>query len=192
MVNSVDDFEGHLLHFYNQRLLFPTANLASGSAVAENEEVEIFPAAFMKLGQVKMPILKHVDMKIVFEHHTLPPKINDDGYYNCYAYLYNADEDDIDDSNLIGVAVLTIADHNSGVTWSISNTNLPLQKSFGKDGILLRPKITIRHAVGNTSGIQIALDSFRLELVMDIDWVDVSEKEFQDYLQELWFAQEFD
>lgn len=188
----VDDLNGNLIHLYNERIVFPGANIVDGSALAENTEIEVFPSAFLKMGQIKMPVLKIIDAQIQIEHHTLPPQVADGGYWNAIAFIYNSDEDDIDDANLIAVASLDGFDGASTTTLSIVLVNNPVDLSFGNDGVLLRPKITVRTAVGNDIGAQLALHTFRLELMMYVDWVDVSKSEFQDYLQELWFAQEFD
>ena len=197
---QLNKFDGNLLHnIIVTSDTYDQATLATASSATTDVDFEIFPASCLQLCIGSLPILKGIRA-----HFQLTGALADleliaaEGLY-MRASVWNLDnsfipEDEFDNDphfECLGICDLKIQELDGTATLDIEETEKVLYKIFGRDGVLLRPGMSARIYLENGTASGINKDLFKLVLELDIDWVPISETEWDEYLKELWLVQSF-
>jgi len=186
-------FKGNLLHGLKVAVNIPKVDSLTATRVIQTDEIAIYPQGFFAMCKNKLPVLKNINMKIaVVDGETV--QVSDDGGISIISNLFNLDEEQLPADDLDGDVYF---EHICGATFSLMDGQdgasvTPVLKSesgnkkFSPDGMLLRPDIGLLTVIENVNAGTLDADSLQAIIELDIDWVDVSEKEFNEYLQELW------
>lgn len=194
---ELNKFKGNLLH----PLGFHISNensCASGSVIDDKIELEIFSANCLAACMNALPILKNIHM--FFNPKTsdiLRP--GDDGYLTAEARLWNLSDDGVPDIadyrdgeshfELIGAAYLNVVETVPTTDYDTEIIYKDVSKNYGMDGIVLRPNMTLQLYVSNNTGNAISAGEVSVDVELTVDWVPISESEFDEYLKELWLFQ---
>lgn len=187
-----EKFTGHLLHTLG--LYQDVIDAITGNVTTETQqyEFEVLNAAVLLSCKNMLPVLKSVKMWIeVLRDEGISVGAN--GGLIVTASLWNRDQDAIPEERdpgifsyeLFGEATIEVWDGDSAATLSIQTKKVDLQRNYGVDGVMLRPRISMEFTIRNVSGASIAADSYRVHIEPVIDFVPVTEAEFNNYLQEL-------
>ena len=180
-------FIGELLHTEMFDTTFPAASVVTTATETLDVEFEVFPESFMAMGMSKLPILKgYILMMDLSTGLSLVGAVGE--FLEVYLEVYNCESSEIDNSKLLDRIHGFAAETAQGKTFNQERGN----GNYGDDGILLRPTITVRCYLKNDTGTSIAADELEGFFNAIIDWTDVSESEFDEYLKELWFEEAFD
>lgn len=197
---QLNKFDGNLLHnIIVTSDTYDEATLAATSDATTDVEFEIFPASCLQLCIGSLPILKAI--RAHFQHQGSLSDLEVIGGEGImmYASIWNLDSSFIPADHFdgdphfecLGMCELTIQEGDGTATLDIERTEKILQKNFGNDGVLLRPGMSARIYLENATASGINKDLFQLVLELDIDWVPISESEWDEYLRELWLVQSF-
>jgi hypothetical protein len=198
---QLNKFKGNLLHniiVTTDVLLADT--LATVTTVESDFDIEIFPSSCLQLCIGALPVLKGIRAHFQVNDGALADLavIAAEGFllrasiWNLDASFIPAELFDGDPHfECFGMCELTIQELDGTATLDIERNEKILQKNYGIDGVLLRPGLSARIRVQNATGSGINKDLFALVLELDIDWVPISETEWDEYLRELWLVQSF-
>jgi len=198
---QLNKFQGNLLHNIVIAIdVLQAATLATVTTVEDDFDIEIFPSSCLQLCIGALPILKGIRAHFQINEGALADLalIAAEGYL-LRASLWNLDASfipaDIFDGDphfeCFGFCEYRSIEMDGTATLDMEVNEKELQKNYGIDGILLRPGISARIRVQNATGSGINKDLFSLVVELDIDWVPISESEWDEYLRELWLVQSF-
>lgn len=196
---EVKRFDGSLLHPMQVRFDVPNATVANNNDEQNSNEIEIMPSICISQCFYKLPVLKQARMYLdIIRQEAVD--CGDAGFIEVFCNLYNHGENGVPDDimeveevnfDIIGGVSLSVGD-----VWTGGSplTYLPFHnesfiKKYTPDGILLKPTLTVTSFLNNGSGSDVELDSINVVVELDIDWIDVTKAEFDDYVKELWYMQ---
>lgn len=189
-------FDGNLLHNIRNVQTFPENSVADGADGESTIEFTVFPSSCLQLCVGSLPVLKSVKCYIQYPS-ILDIQVPAGGYLIMQGTLWNLDgnfipedpDDGESDFECLGGFELNIVDLDGSASLNIPYLDRILDKKYGNNGVILRPTISALINLQNNTDSGINPDSFRVVLEMDIDWVPISDSEWDDYLRELWLIQ---
>lgn len=197
---QLNKFDGNLLHnIIVSADTYDEATLAATTSATTQVEFEIFPASCLQLCIGSLPILKGIRA-----YFHLSGGLADIALIAGEGFMMNATIWNLDDSFIpadiydndphfecLGGCEFIINEGDGTATLDIEVIQKVLQKSYGNDGVLLRPSLSAEVYLENNTASGINKDLFKIVLELDIDWVPISEAEWDEYLRELWLVQSF-
>jgi len=196
---DIKAFDGSLLHSGQIMFTLPQADILNAGNESDTFEIELISQQCLSQCLYRLPVLKELRGHIWF---TKPDEwdMDDAGRIVFIGTLYNLNSEsvpaDIIESKNLNFENLGSMTYYAGDQWIgaspdtvINYAHYNIFKNYGKDGILLRPTISFGYWIHNVSSATMVLASARVILEFDIDWIQVTKAEFDDYLKELWFLQ---
>lgn len=181
-------FQGHLVHPFVVDESVPLAEIANTNDEDSSIDIVIMPEAmlFQTCGGCRvLPILKSYDFKMI-PSKDLAFEIAGDGHVGIILDLYNAKAEMQETQNQLDRGYFHIKDlDDTGIDVEVMTEKL--EGNYGIDGVLLKPTISIAANIDNNSGGALPASSFNAFGYLIIDWVEVSNAEFEEYLKELFF-----
>lgn len=186
-----EKFQGHLLHTLCLEQDLISSIVATGNTETEQYEFEVLNAAVLLSCKNMLPVLKEIKAWI-------EPKsdlaVGNDGELAYLATIWNRDQDAIPEAidegtfyyECLGSVHWGIFDNDAAATLANNISKNDIYRNFGADGVMLRPRISVYAELRNISGSSASADSATIHIELSVDFVPVSEAEFNNYLQELW------